>query len=460
MRQIHYWIAGTCAISLGIGYLAGSNRSPSSSAGESEKQAANPREARSTSRDRQSRESSGDELLAGILKGRSAKDLSDGELVKIVLQLSKYDSTQSPVARARQAYQLQMLLEKLPTSRLEQAAEAIAADPESKRNGGITTIMTALASKDPQRALAWARGQKNASSLLASVLGTMAKDDPMAAADIYREGLLDGTFGQYDGWQASYGIGSAMARLGKKPLLAFLDKLPQQQQGNILSNCFRELPEGERVEMIDDIYQRSKDGRLQDWSFKNIFSNAISSDPAQAEAWLAKMDPGKERASLELSTASSFSRNGDADKARDWMSRAIAQSPGKEKELLQEAVSQMAYSSPGDIAIFASLLPAGVELKAEDLKNQANNTLYRGFSGLAGLAGAIRDPTEQAQLIAGALEHFTESTEGNSNRSRMNDTDFEIFNRQVQTLHLTGENAARIEQALAAARKATPKPKE
>ena len=460
MKQGHHWLAGTCIVSLGLGYLVGSNRASSAGAENTKEQAANPRQGKTTSRERETRETSSDELLSGLLKGRAAKDLSDAELVKIVFQLSKYDASQSPVARARQAYQLQLLLEKLPASRLEQAAEAIAADPERKSVGGLNTILSAMASKDPQRAMAWAKSQKNASSLLASVLGTMAKDDPMTASDIYHEGLLNGTFNQNDGWQASYGIGTAMAKLGKKALLGFIDNLPQQQQSNLLSNCSRELPESDRLEMMDEIYQRSQDGRLQDWSFKNIFTNTLSSNPAQAEAWLAKMQPGKERAALEMSAANSLSRNGDAEAAREWMSRAISQSQGSEKELLNDAVSQMAYSNPADIGVFASLLPPGIELTAEDLKNPANNTGSRGFSGLPSLAGALRDPAEQAKLISAALDQFTTSVQQSSQRSRMNAIDFEIFSRQLLTLKLTGENADQVAQALAAARNAQPKPRE
>ena len=460
MKQSRYLIAGACVVSLAIGYVAGGIRASSASEESPKDAASNSRQTKSTSRERQSRESSGDELLAGILKGRSAQDLSDGELVKILRQLTKYDATQGPVVTARKAYQLQLLLGKLPVSRLEQAAEALAADPEGKRGNGLNTILSAMASKDPQRALAWAKTQKNASSLMASVLSIMAKDDPMRAADLYREGMLDGTFSQYTGWQASYGIGAAMARLGKNALLNFMESLPQQQQGNILSNCCRELPEGERMAMMDEIYQRSKDGRMQEWSFKNVFTNALRADRAQAEAWLAKMEPGKERAALELSAATQYSQNGDSDAAREWMARAIAQSKGQEKELFKEAVGQMTYNSPGDIALFASLLPEGIEINAEDLKNQARNATYNGLGGLTGLAGAIRDPAEQTKLITTALEQFTTNIRQNSEPSRFNATDFEIFNRQLQTLNLTGANATKVAEAVAAAQSAMPKPKE
>jgi hypothetical protein len=172
------------------------------------------------------------------------------------------------------------------------------------------------------------------------------------------------------------------------------------------------------------------------------------------------MEPGKERASLELSAASSYSRNGDSDAAREWMSRAIAQSQGREKELLNEAIDQMGYGNPGDIATFTSLLPEGIELKAEDLKNQAQNSMYRGFGGLTGLAAAIRDPAEQTKLITTALEEFTTRTGQSSQPSRLNATDFEIFTYQLQKLNLTGENATKVAEALAAARSATPKPRD
>lgn len=459
MKQSNWLLAGASVISLGIGYLAGSGRASSATTGQAA-ETSNPHQARSASRERQTRESSGDELLAGILKGRAARDLSDTELAKIICQLSKYDPAQNPVARTRQFYQLQLLLAKLPASRLEQAATTITADPDNKRNGANNTILAALTAQDPQRALAWAKEQKNSSNLLASVIGTMAKDDPMAAAQLYRAGLLDGTFSQMNGFQAIYGIGAAMAKLGKKPLLDFMDSLPHQQQGNILSNAARELPESDQLEMFDEIYQRSKDGRLDAWSFKNMFSNATYGNLDHAEAWLAKMDPGKERASIELSAANTLSLNGDAETARAWMSHAIADSPGKEKELLNEAVTQMAYNSPKDIAVFASLLPESVELRADDLKSQASHTAYYGFSGLTGLAGAIRDPAEQTKLITGTLEQFATTTEQSSQPAQLNATDFDILTRQLQNLNLTGDNAEKVQQALTAARNAKPKPRE
>jgi hypothetical protein len=56
---------------------------------------------------------------------------------------------------------------------------------------------------------------------------------------------------------------------------------------------------------------------------------------------LDEMEPGKERASLELSTATFLTRSGDLEAARERMLRPIAQSAGRERELLDEAINQI-----------------------------------------------------------------------------------------------------------------------
>jgi hypothetical protein len=64
------------------------------------------------------------------------------------------------------------------------------------------------------------------------------------------------------------------------------------------------------------------------------------------------------------------------------------------------------------------------------------------------------------KLVTTALEQFAANTEESSQPPRLNATDFEIFTRQLQTLRFSGENAALVEQALATARGARPKPRD
>lgn len=459
MFRSHWLIVGACIISLAAGYLAGSTGRASVTVTNEGKSHAGQRPERPTSRDRNAR-GDGDAMLAGVLKGRSVRDLSSDELAKILADLSKYDPNEEPIARARRSYQLQLLLGKLSSAQLEQAAETIAADPASRRMGGLQPLIAAMVAKDPQGAMAWAKTQPNSSSLLSMVISRMARDNPMEAADIFRTGLLDGTFKRNDIWQMTYGIGSAMAALGKKPLMDFMESLPMQHQGNVISNVFRELPEGDRLDMMTEIYLRTKDGSMQEWNLRSVFSQLASCDPDRADEWLKQMEQGKPRASLELSRAIDLAQSGDPDAAREWMSSAIAGMPGSEKELLDDVISSALHNNPDAIATFASLLPAGVEIRAEDLKNSASNTIYQGLGGLVDLATALRDPAEQAELIATALGQFTSRTESSSQVTRMNATDFEILSRRLHTLGLTGADAEKVGQAVANARNARPKPRE
>ncbi len=194
MNRSHWLLVSACIVSLGAGYLAGGFRNSAVSAGEKTDPAASQRPDRPGSRDSNARGVSSDDLLAGVLKGRSVKELSDEELAKILVDLAKYDPQQDPVARARRSYQYQLLLARLSPSQLERAAESIAADSENKRGGPLAGVVAALAAKDPQRALAWAKGRKSPSNLLPMVLAQICKDNPMEAAEIYRNGLMDGSF--------------------------------------------------------------------------------------------------------------------------------------------------------------------------------------------------------------------------------------------------------------------------
>ena len=67
------------------------------------------------------------------------------------------------------------------------------------------------------------------------------------------------------------------------------------------------------------------------------------------------------------------------------------------------------------------------------------------------LAGALRDPAEQTTLILDTLEEFTKRS-GSSRR--LAPMDFEILCHRIRSLGLTGENAAAVAEALAAAKQA------
>ncbi len=461
MRQTHYVLVGACLVSLAIGYVAGGGRhSTPVKDGEKDKGRASSRTERTSGRDRGSRGegTASEELLSTLLKGRNIQALSSSDLTDLVVDLSKYDSTLDPVTRARRNFQLQLLLSKLSPEQLEEAALVLAADPDYRRMGSLGSIIGAMTAKNPSQALAWAKEQKNSSMFVGQVIGAMAKDNPLEAADLYRSSLLDGSLSQNAYWEASFGLGGAVAKLGKNALLDFVDSLPRQQQSNVLSNSVRELPEGERLAMADEMYRRYKEGNVEEWSFKSTLSTLGSGDPAKLTEWMEKLPAGKDRAKILLGQATNISRMGESEAVNDWMRRAIAEMPGKEKELLQE-LRNSAYNNPADFATFAKLLPPSVEIKAADMKEYINNG-YRGASSIVDMAGAVRDPEEKAVLVVDALNSIRTQIEERSDMPSMNATDYEILRNRLKTLNLTGDAAARVAEAFDAARDARPKPKE
>lgn len=399
-------------------------------------------------------------MLAAVLKGRDIRSLSGSDLGDLVTDLTKRDPSLEPLARARRDLQLQLLLAKLSTEQLQEAAAVITADPAQLYTGSLGTFIGAMTARNPTAAMAWAKEQKNPGGFVGQVIAAMAKDHPQEAMDTYRSALLDGTMGTETWWEASFGVGSAVAKLGARQLLEFVDGIPRGQQSSVLANCTRDLPEGERVAMADEMYRRYQAGEIEEWGFRNSLSALGTADPAKLGQWLDKLPAGKDRARVMLDLATSGSRGGEnSAMTRTWMSKAIADMPGNEKELLQQLRSS-AFNNPSDFATFAEALPPSVEIKAADLMPFARNSLSRGPAALVDMARAIQDPAEQAELIVTTLDTFRTQTESSSNPPRMNGTDFEILRHRLRTLNLTGDAATRLADAFDAAKDARQKPKE
>lgn len=458
MTKTHGLIAAASLVGLVIGFTLGQQRDSQPGKSAISSKESPTRQTRSSQHSSSGvKESSNNELLSSLLKGRSIQELSSAELSKIFIQLSTYDANQDPVARAKQNYQLQLLLKKTSPARLKEVAESILGNPDSKPSMNLSSILSALTARDPQGAMAWAKSQPNPERLVAMILSNTAKDDPTGAAEKLREGLMNGTFSSNDSYTSTYSIAAAMAKLGKNNLLEFIDSLPSQLQNYTFQSAIREVPEHEQSALLDELYQRSKDGKMQSYDFTNLFSSyTIPAD--KAEAWLAKMEPGKERLDLELSYARNLLGNGKSEIAQEWFKRSLAQNSGKEKEILLKAMNNSNLRS-SDINMLTSFLPPGIELNAEDFKNQGNSYSYSGFSSLLNRAQAINNPVEKAKLMTHAFTEFAKNIQDSSNSNRLNDNDFAIVQSQIPALNLSPEDAATVQAALAAAQAAQPKPK-
>jgi len=438
-------MAGICVVSLAIGYLVGRGKSPGTAVEGISENSSPERQTRQSSRDNRSRGGAADEMLSSILNGRNIKDIPPEEMAAIIAKFSNYDPDLDPLARARQAYQFQLLMAKLSPTMLEDIATAIKANPDPKNRDGLSGIVSALAAKDPRRALDWVAQQENSAGLLSLVIGGMAKDDPETAAHLLREAVLDGSIDNRSMWTASSAVTNEMAKLGADRLMDFVDSMPKRHQSNMLYNAIRGLRDEEKIKLLDKLHERKERGDEGYFNFEYIFASAYGSSQEQVEKWLEKIPDGEKKAELQASTANNLLQRGDTDGAKEWMIRAIAQSPGKEKEIFLKGIENMTYNNPEGISVFAALLPENVEMTAKDLENSARTSLYTGGNGLASVADAIRDPNEKASLIVSTLAELGKNSNGSS---RMNATDMEILSRRVSEMGFTGQNAENVRAAM------------
>ncbi len=440
-------LAASCVISLATGYLI--RGGTSTSAEETRTSAAPSRPDRPSATKTRTRHTGDNALLDSILGGRPISEIFPSDLAVLIARLSKHEPDMDPLVSAKQRYQLQLLLAKLSPSDLTNIADTIASDAGHQGNGAISSIISALAGKDPDRALEWVSTRENSGSLLSLVIGTIARDDPHRAAAMFQKSFLDGTFSHHDFWNATSGIGTAMAKLGAVPLLKFIDSLPESQQINMMSNAIRSVPDSERINLLNELQLRSSKDELRQYAINQVFSDAFSSDAEGAREWFAKFPEGPEKDNLRINTTVSLITGREKETATGWLREALAASPGKEKHILQNVISNLAYRNHGDLAHYAALLPQDVEFTATELEGTAITSLRAGTGGLIAIASVIRDPAEQSRLIAGTLDKVSAR---NSPYTRVNSTDLEILSRKVATMGLTGENAALVNAAIEAAK--------
>ncbi len=442
-------IAAACAISLACGYIAGKAGSPTGRENEAAP-SAQTRSDRTHSRESRPRGAGDSALLDSILGGRPIAEIPHADLAALIARLSTYDPDIDSLTRAKLSYQLQLILAKLSSDDLVGITTTIHSDPKAKKID-LTTIVSALAAKDPGRALAWLSEWEMPDTAYAKVFSAIAQDDPMAAADLLRDRLINGSISKSNHHYANYGIGQVIAKLGADPLLAYIDTLPSNQQSNMVNNVIGSVPKEERIRLLDELSARIEDGRLTTTSLDQDYTALLASGGKEVEEWFSNLPDGERKNSLRLTTATALFNRGEKEAAADWVREALAAAPGKEKQALKGIMMDMAFYNTGGIPFFAQLLPNGEEFNAKDLEDEAAHSVFNGTSGLATIAAVISDPGEKARFLSGTLEKIS-----STGIHRLNANDFNDLSSQIATMGFTGENAILVNNALQAAKSAKP----
>lgn len=379
-------------------------------------------------------------ILAGVLKGREISQLSADDALKLLAPRISMDWNGDPLEMARNNYELQLLLSKLPASVLEQVIElSRKSDTPGFR---VQQLFSAYATRDWQKAMDWAERQPDAARWKSAAIGKLAASDPARAAELYQDGRMNGTLGRSATWESGYNIANAYAKQGLQPFLSFLDTLPSGDVSNLLANSSRNLPKADIAAFLQEVGRRTADGSLDKWAMNNLVSNLAQTNPDEARKWIDSQEAGETRSKLELSLASNLARQGKSDEVLPLLKSAMAGVPGKEKEFFTSQIGTLLQTNPAIINQLADNLPAGTEFTGADLKNAST---YGRNDAMVDLAKLIKNSDEQVAYLKQSLENLS------NNGSKLNEVDFQLLSHRLQSLPITGSSTA-VQEALANAR--------
>lgn len=443
------------AIGYGIGRAGWSGSSPSG--GKEVQSEFSPSRQRDRNRPERSAASS-EEALSSLLKGRSIQSLSVQDIADLFEQQTNRDRNEDPVATARRNYQIQLLLSKLPTEMLAELSQKMLTTDGKRSNQGYT-VFNAWARRDWKEALQWAESDPKGSQWVGAAISALAVTDPGMAEDMLKKRMLNGEISDGRGYNAMYTVAQAKARMGKDAFLQFIDGLPAQQQSSMISSASRDLPEGELVAFLDELYQRKAGKNMDSWSYNNVLSELMRVDPAKAKAWIDKMEPGTERNNIEVGMVSNLASSGKMSESIEMMTQLVQRDPAKAKESIKQLVNQMSYQGPVAMAEIISALPKDIEMTAADFQNNMHMFGWGRSSSLVDMAKTIRSPDEQAKLLTQAMDQAAQQmTSGGGGGARFNETDLQIFENRLATLNLTGIASDSVSASLAKVREAVANP--
>ena len=435
-------VAGTALIGIAIGFVVG-NMAAGPGRQEKEEMAEN------SSRTKSSRWTGGgavgsatnkaDSVASGFGNGREYGRMSANDALEIVKANADLGWGGDPLDVARKNYEYQLMLSKLPLSEMEglMAMSKEAGVPTYR----VRMIFNAYASRNLDKAMAWADAQPDADSWKSVAISATAARDPGRAMEMFQDALLGGNASTFGGnmMEGAYSLAGNAARQGKAALLQFLDSVPSSGAGNYVSNALRSLPKEDVPGFLEELDKRVKDGKIEQWTMANVLQNLASTDPALARSLIDKMEPGPERAKREISFAGNLAQQGKTTEALELVKSALAQQPGKEKEVFLNEAGNMMYSSPNFITQMVEALPTGVELTVEDVKNLGGRS---GRSDPVGMAKLLKSADDQSAYLAEVISNL------GSRSTKPNETDFRVLEHRIQALGLTGSNAEAVQKQM------------
>lgn len=432
-------IAATASIGIAIGFVAGNSRGERKAGSRNEMAGNSPRVMSAQRAEGPAgRANKGGSVTSGMTQGGEFSKMSAAEALAMVKANGDWWQSSDPLEAARKNYEFQLMLSKLPLGELE---KLITLTQEAGGQGfRARQIFGAYASRNLDKAMAWADTQPDAESWKGSAVSALAANDPGKAMELYQDMFLNGA-NPY-GMDGGYELAGSFAKQGKTAFFQFIDSLPSKGASNLMSYSMRNLPKEDLPEFIAELEKRVKDGKLDSWAMSNAMQTLSVTDPELAHSLIDKMDAGPERAKRELAFASMLNQQGKAAEALELVKSAMAQQPGKEMEFLLNEASM--HSNPSLVRQIATALPAGVELTVDDVKKLSGRSQWQG-QNLVNMAKLLKKPEDQVTYLQGEIDTLGQ-------RAKLNEVDFRVLEHQLQSLGLSGAHLTTVQDKLAAAR--------
>jgi len=438
-------IAGTAVIGIAIGFVAGNMRGERAAVPRNDTAENSPRMKSSRRADGPAAGSAskGEGAASGLTKGREFSKMSAAEALVMVKANSETWGGGDPVEMALKNYEFQLMLSKLPLGELEKLI-TLSQGP-GVQGFRARHIFGAYASRNLEKAMAWAATQPDPDSWKSTAVSALAANDPGRAMEMYHDVILNGTSSPYLGsMDGGYALSVSLAKQGTKEFLQFIDSIPSTGADNYISNSLRNLPKEDLPEFMTELEKRVKEGSMEQGILNRSLQSLATTDPELAWSIIGKMEEGAERAKREMGFAGALAQQGKTADAVELMKNAMAQQPaGKEKEfLISEASGYLMSGNPAFTQLVAEL-PPGSELNLEDVKKISERS-WR--SDPVNIAKLLKNPDDQVTYLEGAIDNL------GKRGPKLNDADFRVLEHRMLTLGLTGDHLATVQEKLAATR--------
>jgi hypothetical protein len=239
-----------------------------------------------------------------------------------------------------------------------------------------------------------------------------------------------------------------MAPLGGDSYVKYLDRVPSRNLPHVVRCSIGLLDKVERSQCLDYLYSKSSGDVEDDYALIQGMGKAFEVDPQGSLEWISTLPDGRSRANLKLAVAKAKASQPEAARL---FGEAIAESPGREKQMLSDALEYLGTYNGGErIPAFVAELPPGMEMTADDLRPNSNRLMHKGVGIFMGAVRSMPDPGQRAAAITDAIDRAL--AHPSARHSTLSKANLDLISREIEGMSFTGADAGKVRAAMDRAR--------